>query len=117
MILKLAAGGTRKQDSLTPAGFLTTLATPVVQVRATRAVKIQCDKAIYGLQQLLHLPSSRAFCDVRVLSVTSYEDRSMAEWACFSDALAAAAATWPSMEEVLLNAKLMEKRQYNNHEW
>lgn len=116
-ICKLAAGERRIKDTLSPAHPLITLSTPVVQVRATRAVKVQCDKAIDGLQQLLHLPSSRAFRDVRVLSVTNYEDRSMAEWTCFSDALAAAAATWPSMEEVLLDAKLMEKRQYNNHEW
>jgi hypothetical protein len=80
---------------------------PVVQVRATRRVKIQISKDLDGLQHLLRLPRNRAFRQVRELSVSKFQESSVAEWARFTDAVATAAATWPMMEEVLLDAKLV----------
>jgi hypothetical protein len=78
-----------------------------VQVRRTRTVTIQPDEDVDGLQHLLALPGSRAFSNVTKLSVLKSQTFSVAEWVCFSDALAAAAATWPMVEEVLLDAQLL----------
>jgi hypothetical protein len=98
--------------------------TPVVQVRATRHVKVDIASDLEGmqhllrppknrdldrLQHLLRLPRGRAFYNVRALSVHNFVEFSVAEWARFTDAVAAAAATWPMIEEVLLNAKLVQK--------
>jgi hypothetical protein len=83
-----------------------------VQVRRTRTVTIQPDEEVDGLQHLLALPGSRAFSNVTKLSAwtsTRSQTFSVAEWACFSDALAAAAATWPMLEEVALSAQPLQE--------
>lgn len=78
-------------------------------------VDIAIDDDLDSVHRLLHLPPGRTYHNVTTLSVNNLESRSLEAWGRFTEALAAAAAVWPNLEEVNVNAALYTGR--TEHFW
>jgi hypothetical protein len=66
---------------------------------------LSCDAS--QLLVLVKAPADRAFTSIRKLSLDVGYETELLEWAKLQDAVAAAVATWPQLEEVALCGTLM----------